>query len=250
MVLIVKSVKIALSVLVCSGLVFVLGLQPAQAATVVTYDLTAGTEAGAGDGNHYDFVAAGLPTLQAWAFSDNDNNLSTLNSAQVLTPAGGLGVCNASEDIFFIFFNLDCAVWLGARQASDNNGERDWLLLYLPDEYTNQWLSVEIASAGGQDMDISYWVGDLASPGLLNGANYSGLGSRVDVDDPANGAGPLTLDLNNASGNALLIGASYTNVDGLEDRIVISSVTTLVPIPAAVWLFASAIGLLLTTRRK
>jgi hypothetical protein len=47
-------------------------------------------------------------------------------------------------------------------------------------------------------------------------------------------------------GNAILIGGSLTSG---ADRFFLTGATTVVPVPAAVWLFASALAVLLGRRR-
>ena len=63
---------------------------------------------------------------------------------------------------------------------------------------------------------------------------------------------PLSVSLRGLTGNALLLGGLYP-FDGSADRFKIRSLNTtpppVVPVPAAAWLFLSALGALAGIRR-
>lgn len=232
---------------------------PASAATLNTWDLTSGgTQINPGVGNHFNFDTAvdGVADLEVYAWSDwnasNPANRSALSQSTVYSDGTGLGACNPNDFTPLWIFQLPCT-WSAGPRAVDNNDQRDWLLIYLPNETMNEWLSVELAAAGSLDMDVSYWIGSINSPAQLNGLAYTGLtgigfGNRVNIaGNPANA--PLTIDLTTAGGNignALLIGADF---NGSGDGFMVSGVTALVPVPAAAWLFLSGLITLLGLAR-
>ena len=221
--------------------------------TPVTYDLTTGfTETGSGAGNHfeYDTPVFAVDNLEVWAYSDLGIGNADLVAAQIVDYSGvnGLGVCNSAEDQVRGNGNVNsCTNRNQNFQATDNQGEQDWLLFIIPNTPDNEWVSITLESQGMQDMDISYWVGTLSgAPGSFT---YADLGPATNIDTTGDNSLPLTIDLGNAQGNALLIGASLTNLDGEPDRLFASSLTTMVPVPPAVWLFGSALAAL-AARRK
>ena len=224
----------------------------AQAAQTVIYDLSTGTSSGAGTGNSYTIATEvnGVSDLQVFAFSDltgTPNNLSAaevMGPANFLGPAAGLGVCNA-EDEFLGF--LPCNFpFNGGQFPVDNDGQREWLLFFIPGLVNNQWQEIVFEDQGA-DMDVSFWVLDgINAPGDIDGDPYSSLGTRYDVNDPVNGV----VSLNGLNGNALLVGASFNNIDGQPDRLIATSVTTEVPLPPAFYLFGSAIAFLANRSRK
>ncbi|MGI9291776.1 MAG: hypothetical protein ACR2QG_10935 [Gammaproteobacteria bacterium] len=232
---------------------------PASAAKLEVWDLTSplgeGGNAG-GDGNFFEFdtTITDVGDLQVYAWSDEGAG-TILSESEVFSDANGLGACNSQE--FFLFAFLNCSVIDANWRAVDNAGERDWLLIYLPNVSGNEWRDITIAPKNDLDMDISYWIGTIDDPSDLNGVDTddAGLGlsfgNRVDVDNDNTG-GNITITFSDYDpavfGNAILVGSSYNDVD-LNDGFIATSVSALVPVPPAVWLFVSALGILFGRQR-
>ena len=235
---------------------------PAQAYVLHTWDLTlSGVEMGnvGGSGNYYSYNTAigGVAPLEVSGWS-NQGSDSVLVDAQANLRTDGMGSCNRNDDFVidlgFFVWTLNCEDISSA--AVENNEEQDWLLIYLPGENANEWQSIDLLPFEGADVDVTYWVGNISSPSDLNGYDYGaagdftsiGFGSRVDVDNVNVNDNPVSIDLTLQPniGNAILIGGNF---DQADDGFLAVSVTALVPIPPAIWLFVSAIGAL-AARRK
>ena len=113
--------------------------------------------------------------------------------------------------------------------------------------------SLTIDPWGTWDRDVSFWVGTVTPDVSLTGATFATLGSLgfSPQMDSLNGPGDtaLTIGLGGLVGNALLVGA-LNPADGTADRFKIRTlVTTVVPLPAAAWLFLSALGSIAGLRR-
>ena len=116
--------------------------------------------------------------------------------------------------------------------------------------------SLVVDPTGSWDRDVSVWVGtvdplvNLAGVPLANLAGL-GFGGRIDAFNTP-GEAPLPVSLGGLVGNAILVSA-LSPADGSADRFKIRSLTagpaTVVPVPAAAWLFVSAGGLLAAFRR-
>lgn len=217
------------------------------APTQVIYDLTTGstttvaTEFGSGDGNSYEFFdpVSGVG-LDAYAWSDVGGRSFT--ASEVTRFGTGAGVCNPSEDISIFVFTLPCKHFRGPRSIDNAGGLQDWMLFILHDD--SVWQELTLMGAG--DTDVHYAIGTINTRNL-EGMTYSevaalGFNPAVAVTD-----GSTTIDLGGVSGNALLIGSLFGDTD---DAFTVSSVTTLVPIPAPVYLMGSALIALFARRRK
>jgi len=225
----------------------------AYANTVVTYDLTTGTEFADGSagnlGNHFvfDTPVSEVDALEVWAYSDAGSGNPSFEAAQVVPVTDlGLGVCNSQEDRIRPDNSLiECEDRVPAVTSVDNRFEQDWLLFIIPNLSGNVWESIILDSDGSQDKDISYWVGTVTqAPTSFDFADFSSF-NHVDIDS----AGPLSIDLTGVpAGNALLIGASLINTDGAPDRVFVSSITTVVPLPPAFLMFGSALLALIGNR--
>jgi hypothetical protein len=222
----------------------------AFAGTLVTYDLTGGgTEVDSGIGNHYVFNTPvfAVDPLEVWAYSDEGIGNASLEPAQVISDASlGFGVCNSQEDrVRGNGTVVPCEDRQAAVTSTDNRFEQDWLLFIIPNTPDNEWVSITLESQGTQDMDISYWVGTLGQ--APTSFTYAQLGASTNVNDDINAGVSLTIDLYNVQGNALLIGSSLNNLDA-PDRVFVSSLTALVPIPPAFLMFGSALLALIGKR--
>lgn len=232
-----------------AGLFLVLGFQVSEASTWTfatggNYSTTSGTSYG----NRMTFYQ-GAQSVRVSAWSDTGNTPQHLfESASVMRFSTGLGVCNRDEGSIRKCVNgaLDHQV--------DNVGQHDLVLFLFDSPQAMQ--SVTIDPYGVWDRDVSFWVGTVASSINLSGANFGtlgalGFGEQVNsLNSP--GEAPLSVSLRGMIGNALLVGGLYP-FDGSADRFKIRSLNTIpapvVPVPAAAWLFLSALGSLAGLRR-
>lgn len=226
-----------------------LGWLPAVQAST-TYDFTSGgtpsTETGSGFGNqlNFDTVVPEL-TVNAWGTTGNPNSL--LESGKIFRFNTGLGACNRSEGV-------NCN---SPDHQVDNIGDDD-LVLFLFDQ-TVVFDNLVIDPFGRQDRDVSFWTAslspaqadltDLDPATLINGSSIFG---AMTIDNNPKSRKPRTIELGGATGNALLFGGKLNAGDYDNDAFKISSLTvTAVPVPAAVWLFASGlVGMVGVARRK
>jgi hypothetical protein len=150
-------------------------------------------------------------------------------------------VCNRDEGA------IKKCIARGDEHQVDNKHEQDLVLFLFPTAQAMQ--SLVIDPYGLWDRDVSFWVGNV-SPGIsltgLTFASLAALGFSGQVDSlNSAGEGPLSINLGGLVGNALLVGALNV-ADGTTDRFKIRSLTTsapaVVPVPAAAWLFVSALG--------
>jgi hypothetical protein len=193
----------------------------------------------------------GLETLRVTAWSDTGNGPHNEFQSAYLRPfSTGLGVCNRDEG------NLTRCINSGLDHQVDNVSQEDLVLFLFDSPEAMQSLTID--PYGVWDRDVSFWVGTV-SPGVtLSGSTFGtlaalGFSTQMNSYNSA-GEAPLTLNLGGLVGNALLVG-SLNPADGSADRFKIRSlvtttmVTTVVPAPAAAWLFLSAIGSLAGLRR-
>jgi len=216
---------------------------PAQA---TTWDFTpggTGTEAlGSGFGNSLNFLQdEELLVVTSWY--EFGNKKAKFREANVSQFDLGLGACNQREG--------NSCYADGVADPVDNDGQREWLLLELDQSYT--FASATVSAVDAQlPLGLSLWIGSLAPGASLDGVDYPdlaglGFGPQTDV---SLAAGNSDVALNAVLGNALLIGASRY---GGSDAFYLQSLTAspaVVPLPPAVWMFGSALGLLAWLRRS
>ncbi|MBL8201193.1 MAG: VPLPA-CTERM sorting domain-containing protein [Chromatiales bacterium] len=200
-------------------------------------------------GNRLTF-AQGTETLKVTAWANTANGMpASFETAYLGRYSTGLGVCNRDEG------SVSNCINRGLDHQVDNVSQQDLVLFLFDSLQAMQSLTVD--PYGTWDRDVSFWVGTV-SPGVsLGGLNFGtlaslGFGGQVNSLNSA-GDAPLTVGLGGLVGNALLVGARYP-ADGSPDRFKIRSLvtmtpTTVVPLPAAAWLFLSALGSIAGLRR-
>jgi len=229
----------------------------AQASTTWDWRVASGGSISGDDYEGYDvFITDGtggaLDGLASGAIGFSDTGKGgTFDLADMRSEWTGLGVCNDSE-------LGDCVTFPSAVNTHqvDNQGEQDWeLLIFEPFGGLLTFDSLVHSPWGAADRDASYWIGTIGSDEEewdLRGLDYAdlasiGFGDRIDTSADY-GDGTVTIDFGGAVGNAILIGAKLGDTD---DRLKIATVqASVVPIPAAAWLFASGLGMLGWFRKR
>lgn len=183
-----------------------------------------------------------------WTSAWSDTGTGSLENAFLGRHSSGLGVCNRLEG------SISTCVGNGVDHQVDNAGQQDFVLFRFDTPVALQSLVVD--PTGPWDRDVSFWVGtvdpaiNLAGVPLANLTSL-GFGGRIDVFN-APGESALPVSLGGLIGNAILVSALLP-ADNSIDRFKIRSLTagpaTVVPVPAAAWLFVSAGGLLVACRR-
>lgn len=232
------------------AVVLSLGFQAADASTWSfassgSYYVTSGSSYG----NKVTFYE-GTEKLRTLAWSNTaDTPVGGFEPAYIRRFSTGLGVCNPEEGV------ISTCISGSVDHQVDNVSQQDVVLFLFESPQAMQSLTID--PWGTWDRDVSFWVGNVA-PGIsLTGETLdtlASLGFSSQVNS-LNGAGEsaLTISLGGLVGNALLVGA-LNPADGTPDRFKIRSLvtlapTTVVPVPAAAWLFLSALGSIAGVRR-
>lgn len=231
-------------------------LTPLASASVV-FDLrNEGTQGGPlAFGNSLSFSAGGI-NVDVSAYAETGSSAPPgspfylFEEAQIASYSTGLGVCNREE-----------ANFAGGISACINNGvihqvdnvSRDDLVVFEFDQVVS-FENLTVDPFGQFDRDISFWVGNSASlPDLLQ-ETFDTLDDLAGFSNPTHlsasvSAAPFTHTLS-GTGNILIISASRV-LPHPEDRFKIAQISVqAVPVPAAAWLFGSAIIGLAGYRRK
>lgn len=251
-----------------SSLLGVLLAGLALPASAVTIDLrNAGGSGGYGNGLGFNAGGIGL-NVSAWA-ETGSTSLSKagyyyFQSAQVWSWSTGIGICNRSEGL--------------ANNNCDNNEHEvdtvgyDDLIAFLFDRPVDfASLTVDPYDGSGSDpndRDIIYWVGNVDAAPNLTSYTFSSLADLPGISpetwlQATSSYNPLTHSLS-GTGNLLLVSGNYhdrncrnadvTTNDECEAykiaNITVSASTSVVPVPAAAWLFGPALGLLSLARRR
>lgn len=233
------------------ALLLAIGCQSAAASTwnfASTNDSSYYVTSGSSYGNKVTFYE-GTEKLRTFAWSNTaEAPVGGFEPAFIRRFSTGLGVCNPDEGAI-----NECVSGSIDHQV-DNVSQQDVVLFLFESPQAMQFLTID--PWGLWDRDISFWVGTVSPSLTLTGATFSTLASlgfsgQMNSYNAA-GENPLTINLGNLVGNALLVGA-LNPADGTPDRFKIRSLVTgpapIVPVPAAVWLFLSALGSLAGLRR-
>ncbi len=207
----------------------------------------------------FDFTGASVTSGNELIFTDpTDNSLTATVSSWAEVGAGaleeatlnqmtnGLGVCNSQE--------ANCANKENFRGITEASGQ-DWILVIFSSNVnlTGFTVSPEVGSKGKEVFrDVTYFTGSLSSSGDLLGKSYADLidvgvlGLTETTVLSGKGLTDITVNINSEAGaevwgNAILIGGA---IGGGADRILLNGMSTVVPIPASIWLLLSALGVL------
>jgi hypothetical protein len=222
----------------------------APAANAITIDLTSGNETNSGVlGNTWTFdsLAADDVTVTAWAdLGQLDAGLIAANANML--AGEGLGVCTSAEGASNDASDISDCTSRDNRRSMDNAGDYDWLLILLPERM--QIDSFVLDPDGNRKADVTYFTGVIE--GAVDGLSYADLVNlrgmtRYDASNAKSTAQSTVLLADQNGGqevyaNAVLIG---TSIEAGGSRFMVNQMqVTAVPIPAAMVMFMSSLGLL------
>lgn len=244
-------------------------LLAATAASAATISFTGAGGNGGGYGNSLGFSGGGIGvTATAYAETGTEappnSSYYLFETAEVYSWSTGLGICNRDEG-------------LAGSGCNDSEHEvdtvnRDDLLVLVFDQRVNfENITVDPYDGSGSDpndRDIIYWVGDVVSlPNLLTEtfqtlASLPGFAAEV-LSMASSSYNPYTHILS-GTGNVFIVSGDYHNLNCKNSNvtsnseceaykiknIVVSAAPQVVPVPAAAWLFGSALVLIGATRRR
>ena len=236
-------------------------------ATLVTYDFTSGGSSSTantyGFGNSLTFadidgdnsLSENL-TITAWGSTGPDQGTGawgdSLETGEIYRWSTGLGACNQAEGSVGSYFG--CNIY----QHQVDNYSYDDLVLFVFD-YDVTFDNIVIDPYFFTDVDVTFWIGSITNSDLtglddVTLLSIGGFGDPVDNTFYGTTSSPQTIDLLGSVGNALLIGGQRDQGDPDDDdyfKIASLSVeTTVVPVPAAVWLFGSGLLAMVGVARR
>lgn len=244
-------------------------------AAIINYDLTSSNptavQNGSGFGNSVTLTDGGPPpTLNIHALGATGTNMgptpitfqSGLETAEIGLFGTGIGVCNRDE-------GAGCN---NPIHQADNIGADDFVLFLFDQQVMFE--SITVDPFGTYDTDVSYWVGTVDLTTILDPATVvgnvitgggiltlgdgedfetQGFNPQVDSDGPTTNSAVMHA-LGGVSGNALLFGPRRdTSGKYDDDRFKIQALkidSVVIPVPAAAWLFGSALFGLVGLRRR
>ncbi len=237
----------------------------APVALAATIDFRNAGGNGGGYGNSLTFSDDGVSvTATGWAETGAEappnSNYYLFETAEVYSWATGIGICNRGEGLS----NSGCS---SSEHEVDTVSRDDLLVLYFDQTVNFEFLTVDPYNGPGSDpndRDIIYWVGNVGSSPALGAETFDTLeflpGFSSEIQSSASSSyNPYTHALS-GTGNILLISGDYhdlncKNKDVTQDSEceaykVKNIVVSVVPVPAAVWLFGSGMVLLFGWARR
>jgi hypothetical protein len=212
------------------------------------YYVTSGSSYGNRVTFYDEYQGTELLRTAAWS-NTSETPVGGFETAFIRRFSTGLGVCNRDEGV------INACISGSLDHQVDNVSQQDVVLFLFDAPQAMESLTID--PFGTWDRDLSFWVGTVSPSITLTGATFStlaslGFSSQVNSLNSA-GDAALTIGLGGLVGNALLVGA-LNPADGTPDRFKIRSLVTsdpmtVVPVPAAAWLFLSAIGSIAGLRR-
>ena len=237
-----------------------IGGSAVAAPVIASYDFTGTpqTTTGTGSGNEWVFADQNGGTQTATVTTWADVGPDALEKATLHQLAdarnAGLGSCNSLE--------TNCLTKDNARSITESNG-KDWILVMFSEavNLTDFTLAPDLGTKKNpqsQFVDTTYFTGFIGDSDDLLGASYADLTGALGLTSyTADGYdktdAPITINANTVAGgevwgNAILIGGDTAAASGAQ-RILLQGFTTVVPVPPAIWLFLSALGVLVGKRR-
>ncbi len=223
-----------------------------------TIDLTGQGSNGGGYGNQLTFSQDGI-NVNVSAFAETGSEFPPssqfylFETAEVYSWSTGLGVCNQDEGIV----GAGCVT---NEHELDTVRRDDLLVLQFDQEVNFEFLTVDPFNGPGNDpndRDIIYWVGNTNSMPDLTTQTFDTLdtmaGFSAETHESASSSFSPYTHVLSGTGNVLLLSGNYHDL-GCRNRggsnssceefkisdITVSQVSP-VPVPAAIWLLASAL---------
>jgi hypothetical protein len=243
-----------------AGLVAVLGSVSLASAATINFTNAGGSGS---YGNSLTFADSGISvTVSAWAETGSQTPANSgyylFQTAQVWSWSTGLGICNRNEGT--------------ANNSCDNNEHeldsvgRDDLMVFYFDQvvnFANLQVTVDPYDGSGSDpndRDVRYWVSTAGAAPSLGTFTFNTLSPTFGTGflSPASssynpithnlaggGGGTLTGNLLFISGNYLNRNCTNSNISGdseCEAYKITNLTVSMVPVPAALWMFGPALG--------